>query len=397
MLAAHGRIYDNLIYTFQPDKAPRKLNKLDQSLWLKPSAGDYHWLFDIVTYAMGGGKPDNIEHIERLIAFKFAHPHCPTLPALVIHGEGSLGKNLLVEYTLKTLFSGGATSGSVETLLGGFNTPLVGMIVVLIDEVSAKKVNHDKLKNMLGSSTMWVNEKQLRQYQTPAIAWYIISSNKHEGGIFLDRSSADRRYSICYVEAGKDIHKWISEKLSTSEKKVTSDEAAVWIKANAERILTDKAGVSHWIHALLKKDEGQSQPLAFHGEDFERMMDVQKPVEEALIPAVFNDPDFTHIDRQALYLGYQLLCKREGRFGVMSARHFYAKVRVWLMANKPDIDHEDYQQRQNHAHVSDTDKKVWIWSKKSLHNTVIETVKHDNTDQYIDNSFSPKWIGPEGR
>jgi uncharacterized protein DUF5906 len=386
VLAEHDRVFDDLTYTFEPDKAPHKLNLLDTSGWLKPSAGEYHWLFDTLTYSMGGAKPDNIEHIERLIAYKYEHPNCPTLPALVIHGEGSVGKNLLVEQVLKTLFGGAATAGNVDIMLGAFNTPMKGMIVVLIDEASAKKVNHDKLKNMLGSSTLWLNEKGLLQYEVPAIAWIIISSNKHEGGIFLDRSSADRRYSVCYVETGKDIHKWIAEKLG-----MNVEEAKVWVKEHAPSILTDKKQVSHWIHALLKKYEGQSQPLALHGEDFERMMDVQQPVEESLIPAVFSDPRFTHINRQTLYLGYQILCKREGRFP-MSSRYLYAKVRAWLKANKPEIDHEDYQQRQD-----DSDGHVWIWSLKSLQNTVIATVKTDNDDKYVEDRFNPKWVGPEGR
>ncbi len=394
------RVFHDITYSVKP--VPNKLNLLDMSTWIKPEAGEHHWLFDIIIHTLACGQADKIEHLERLIAFKYTNPDCPTLPALVIHGEGTCGKNLLVEQVLSTLFAGAVCSGTVDTLMGQFNTPLIGKVVGLIDEASAKKVNHDKLKNMLGSSVFWANEKGLRQYECPALAWIIISSNKHEGGIFLDRSGADRRYSIFHVEAKRDLYFWLTPILNAAtDREHTVEEATIWLKEHFEGILCDKTQVSHWIHALIEKHKGKSIPLAYHGDDFHRMMDIQKPVEELLIPDVFNDPEFSHINRVTLYEGYKILSKNDERQNILSSRYFYARVRAWLKANKPDMISEiDKQHRQKEYDSGNRcwieGKTAWLWHTNTARESTIKTA---NDHKYVDTSdrYRPTWVGPQGR
>ena len=84
------RVFHDITYSVKP--VPNKLNLLDMSTWIKPEAGEHHWLFDIIIHTLACGQADKIEHLERLIAFKYTNPDCPTLPALVIHGEGNAAK-----------------------------------------------------------------------------------------------------------------------------------------------------------------------------------------------------------------------------------------------------------------------------------------------------------------
>ena len=80
------RVFHDITYSIKP--VPNKLNLLHMSNWIKPEAGEHHWLFDIIIHTLACGQAGKIEHLERLIAFKYSNPDCPTLPALVIHGEG---------------------------------------------------------------------------------------------------------------------------------------------------------------------------------------------------------------------------------------------------------------------------------------------------------------------
>lgn len=361
---------------------PDKLNLLDITKWVQPEEGDYHWLFDLIIHSIGGGKADNIRHLEQLIVWKYLHPNCPTLPALVINGEGSLGKNLLVEILLKTLFDGMAIAAFATALLDKFNSPLKGKVCVLIDEAKASKIDHEKLKNMLGSSTLLINEKGVPQYEVPATAWYILSSNRE--GIYLDRSSADRRWSVFHVEAGKDLNHWLRPKLGN----VSYDEAGTWVRANAPRILSNKQQIANWIHALIKKHEGLTQPLPFHGDDFDQLLDTQKPIEERIIEDVFTDPDFTHINRQTMHEGYRAMC--EGERKAIPSRYFYARVRAWLKSH-PDLCVNQEEVTRKHR---TTRANHYFWAKNEVQTHQI----NENDSDYLDRtSAPPRWIGPTSR
>lgn len=373
-----GRNFLDCTYSLAPTP-PDKLNLLDITKWVQPEEGEYHWLFDMIIHSIGGGKPDNIRHLEQLIVWKYLHPNCPTLPALVVNGEGSLGKNLLVEFILRTLFDGMTIAAFATALLDKFNSPLRGKVCVLIDEAKASKIDHEKLKNMLGSSTLLINEKGIPQYEVPATAWYILSSNRE--GIYLDRSGADRRWSIFHVEKGLDLNHWVRPQLGN----VSYDEAGTWIRANAPKILSNKQHVARWIAALIKKHEGMTQPVPFHGDDFDRLMDIQKPVDDQIIEDVFNDSEFTHINRQTLYDGYRLSCIANGH-GHMSPRRLYAKVRKWLAANKPEIDSQEIQKKYEHS----TDHG-WLWVKKEADS---RTIGRKNDSYYL---VDQRWVGPESR
>lgn len=380
-MSAYDRMYFDCLYSLG-DVPSDKLNLMDRTTWITPEPGEYHWLLDLLIHSIAGGDPKKAEHLERCIVYKFLHPNCPSLPCVVIDGEGSAGKNLLVEQVLSVVFGGATLSAFAQSVLEKFNSPLKGKVCVLVDEARASKIDHEKLKNMLGSSTLWINEKGVVQFETPAIAWYLISSNKNS--IFLDRSSADRRWSVFHIPPGKDIYHWLRPKLGN----VSYAEAETWLKANAIRILRDPQNVARWMHALITKYEGQAQPLPFHDEDFKRLMDLQKPIDEQIIEDVFCDPDFTHINRQTLNDGYRARC--DGDCRPLPPRYFNERVRSWLIAHPElEIAPEEVVKKQR-----TTKNNEFYWCRDGISSAQIT----DNSPEYLDRSSTPpKWIGSTGR
>jgi hypothetical protein len=113
-------------------------------------------------------------------------------------------------------------------------------------------------------------------------------------------------------------------------------------------------------------------------------MNIQMPVEDDIIPAVFHDGEFTHIDRQTLYDGYCLCCRGDNR-EPMSSRLFYEAVRSFLRLN-PDlgVPEKEVQKRQGRA-------AGWVWIKQGYESDA----KTNNEDRYIErDGYSRRWIGP---
>ena len=53
----------------------------------------------------------------------------------MIHGEGSIGKGLMIDFVLKAVFGGGTLTDMAENICaGGFNSPIKGKVVVCVDK-----------------------------------------------------------------------------------------------------------------------------------------------------------------------------------------------------------------------------------------------------------------------
>jgi hypothetical protein len=125
-LQERGWTYNDVTYTFLPNLPSDMLNLLDRSGWLQPATGDCHWLFDVLVQSLGGNKIENMEHIKHVLAYKYLHPEAYTLPCLMIHGEGGVGKNVLVNHVLGIIFDGQTTSTASANVIGNFNSTLKG-------------------------------------------------------------------------------------------------------------------------------------------------------------------------------------------------------------------------------------------------------------------------------
>lgn len=398
LLQDAGQCYADVTYSFS--EVPRDiLNLMDRSRWLEPEAGDYHWLFDVLMQSLGGGKQPNIEHLEHVITYKYMKPETFTLPCLMIHGEGGVGKNLLVDCLLRTVFAGQTLSALAGNIIGNFNGLVKGKTVVLIDESDKDTTDDAKMRHLLQKEKFPVNDKGIPQYEMQNTPLYFVSSNKSGGGVWLNRSHADRRYSVLHVRKGQPLEYWIArherwipaEQETMVETDLPFARATEWLKANANRILEDKAQVANWIGAMFLRHADKPEPVALHGEDFHRLMDIQKPAHEMICEAVFHAEDFTHIRRVTLYRGYKAICKDNNRLA-KGDQKFFESVREWLAICKLPIVEDKWRQSTGSGLTyRGNTVRGWYATDKTK-----ETRNKNNDDVYIEaNGYKDTWAGPE--
>jgi hypothetical protein len=111
-----GRIYIDCTFSFV--EHPKTFNMLEMKDWVQPVEGEQHWIFDLLIKSIGGNKPENMDHLNRVLAYKYLHPDCWRLPCVVIYGEGRAGKGLLVDSVLYTLFNRQAKGAATEDGMG---------------------------------------------------------------------------------------------------------------------------------------------------------------------------------------------------------------------------------------------------------------------------------------
>jgi hypothetical protein len=393
VMADRGWNYHDATYTFR-EPPPDVLNLMDKSNWLKPEMGRYHWLFDVLVHSIGGGKEENIDHIKHCIAYKYLHPEAYTIPNLVIHGEGSIGKGLMIDFVLKAVFGGATLTDMAENICsGGFNSSIKAMVVACVDESMKDRTDANKMKRFAGNPYITINEKNIPAFQADNLIWYwIVSNEKETAGIWLDRSHADRRYSVLHVEQGLTLEYWIASAKGWLEDGCSAEEYATqttrakqWMFSEGIKHLTDPKEISHWLNSLIEEYGNREHPVALHGADYHRLMGVQRRVDERIIEAVFTDPDFTHIRKTALYDGFKACALISGQRGTVLDSVFYQKVTDWLK-QRPDLKIAEKRQVQKTGHG---ERKFTIWYDTTRPDHVRAV---DNTDHYL---HFKDWVGPE--
>lgn len=390
-----GWLHVDITYSFRQNIHPDIFNLMDTAGWVQPGCGDHNWIFDVLMRSLGSGKAENISHVEHVILHKYLHPECYLLPCLLIHGEGGVGKNLLVDKVLHTMFDGQTVSATNENITGQFNSLAKGRTVVMINESVSDKADTSTLKDMLHKERLVINEKGIAQYEIDNTPLYIIASNEHEGGVYLDRNDADRRYSVLRCERGKTLNHWIAEHNGW-----TLDQARTWMQAEGHHICGDRDEVGKWLNYLIEKYRDYGQPVALHGADYAALMDVQKKMEERLVEAVFLDPDFTHIEKQVLYQGYTALC-RVSNTRPLSDKKFYKRVEDWLANNKPQVVAHEVWITGRFIDDDDPKKGGRIRKRRQVWQNVTPlnmegVTKRDNRAEYVNlDGSNPVWCGPD--
>jgi len=375
-----GRVHKDLTYSYRDLPISDYFNMVSRKNWLKPADGRHHWLFEVLMFTLGGGKDENMEHLGRVIAYKYMHPEEFRLPCLLIHGEGGIGKNLLVDKILHLIFDGQTVSLLTDNALGQFNSLIKGRAVALVDESAADNTSRSKVKSIVHNPRLTLNEKFMPECKIDNTPLWIIGTNESEGGIFLDRSEADRRFSVIHAAMGRtlvqniaDLNEW------------TVPEARQWMVTEGDRICGDALEVTKWLGHLTRRYGNQPMPLALHGEDFRRLLDIQKPMDEGIAEAVFLDPDFLYIERKVLYHGYKQLTLRSGKKPV-GENKFVAMIEGWLKAHRPEIEAKEVwfdKPRKGR-------RRLWYDPRKP---NIDALTKRDNADLYI--GITREWVGPE--
>lgn len=337
------RVKINAVNTFRACPS-RKLNMLSRQHWLKPQEGEVEQIFDVLFNSLSGGRKNVREHIEKCFVYKYLHPEDYHLPCITISGEGGVGKNEVIERVFATVFGEQqvASIGTKEAF-GAFNGQMLGKTVVFIDEAITDKVDTESLKRSVGNKTIQVNVKYGMQGTYDNTPWYWLGGNGTNGTVLLAGDTTDRRYSVITVD--RNLMYWVGDQIGVQvegrgQNVLKSTHPCVeWWDQNA-KYLSDPTAVAAWLHSVIEKWGSQeSCPSAFHDEDYREVIDSQKSVFTTVMELVFSDPDFTHIEKLALYHVYELMNKRDNpRGGLAAAKKFHSDVKRWLEVNNTGVE-----------------------------------------------------------
>lgn len=379
-MSNRGLKFKDVTYSFR-DRGPDYLNLMSRADWLKPAEDTtpcHPFAFDALMCSLGGGVPENMEHLEHVLTYKYLHPEEFMLPALVIFGEGSVGKNLLVDEVLATIYGPRQTvSARVEDVLGNFNSTIKARTVAMMNEAIAEKTDMERVKDLVHKKYMTVNEKYVAAYEVDNTPLYILGGNSIDSAVRLGGDASDRRWSILKVEPDETLAYWIAEHEGS-----TVEQAELWLKTNYQSIYSNPVEVARWLRDIIAAHGAKPIPNALHGKHFNDLTKLQASIDQRIIAATFNDPSFTHIEKRTLYDGYKLLLGEYGhvRFKI-SDQKFYARVTAWLTKHAPHIQ----------------ERKVLWGTKRSSRYLWLDTTKasagvSQNRSEYID---GVEWIGPD--
>jgi hypothetical protein len=315
----NGRMYNDFTYTFN-DVEPTTLNKMRRDHWLTPKKGTVSKWFEYLIQSLGGNKPENMEHIEHVLAWKYLHPEEYQLPCMVIYGQGGVGKNELVNILAHIYGPNQVTATDFASIGGNFNGVLAGKTIVFIDEMADDKTDMNIMKKYVNNRTVTVNEKFVKAQVVDNTALYMTGTNSLTGAIQLAKDSSDRRWSILKVE--KNLIDWIA-----AGEDCTYDEAIDLWEAEGRSIIKSPEHIAVWLHHILTKYKSYKKPTPLHGQDFKELCEVQKTALELVCDNVFLEDGFSHIATSTLYDIYKKTSAEDNPRGYILGKQNF-KVRV---------------------------------------------------------------------
>lgn len=249
--------------------------KIISKHWVQPSDdSNYNTDFDFLLYSVCGGKEENIDHLEKWIAYKWYYPERnANMPNLDIGGfPGGNGKGRLIEL-LKTIFTHGCVvPAALKELTDGFNASWETAVILYYDEPASNELPEGKLKNATGGEEQRIEKKGIDAYTADRNYNMIFTSNNINGVIKLagtGSSGEDRRWSVMTTDKVM-----VDEIMKIG---LTEDEAK--IRTNSiNNLIKNRNEVSKWLtHLLIKHDIENLEILhPLHGQDYKKRFDDQK-------------------------------------------------------------------------------------------------------------------------
>lgn len=341
ILEAGKRIHQDVTASFN-HVSDDVLNLVDRRGWIQPKAGEVHPLFDCLLWSLAGESEEAREHIEHVIGWKYLHPEEFTLPCLVFYPEGGIGKNVLVDNVLATLFGAGqVVSVDTEKVSGAFNGMVVGKTVVFIDESQNDKLDMEKMKRLVGNRYIVINEKFQRPYQIENTALYLVGGNDPRGVIRVGHDHSDRRWSV--IKVTRPLVTIIAERRGISH-----EDAKRWLSDNIW-VTRDPEQVGRWLYHILSCHRDRGVPQPYHGADFVELASNQRPAWELVAEQVFGDEGFGYISAPALH---ELVAVFTRQFFPNSRVPNIADLKVYIgswLAKRPQLGVKPEQRKINLA------------------------------------------------
>jgi hypothetical protein len=278
---ANNRNYYNTTSSFNNSKwdESQVYNKMTvvREQWVKPDY-DYDGPLDpgfgFLLNSVAGGKEENIEHLEKWIAFKYLNPNkTSSIPNIDMGGSpGGNGKGILINL-LKTIFTPICVIQAHKEELEKFNSNWEMAVVLYYDEPEEKELAASKLKQATGSEDMRIEKKGIDATMADRNYNFVFSSNNDLGVVKLSGGSSggeDRRYSVMTTDIV------LTDELTRSG--MTDKEALKYLDELAKSIVKDKRLVARFLAHCIKKHkiEELDELPALHGEDYKSRFSVQK-------------------------------------------------------------------------------------------------------------------------
>lgn len=225
--------FDDLTYKLWWEKG--KFNLLDENIILKPSNNPViHWDIEELINNVCWWNKDNIEYLHKAIYYKYLNINDVNIPAVIFHWAWWSWKWTLIsmfetiywkENVLKNLWQ--------RELLWNFDTYRWKKIIVEFAEITTWSRLNDlkiinKLKNIVWSTVIQVNDKWISSFEIENIAWFFITSNSNIP-IKLDSKEAwNRRF--CIIRSKTKLTRWEDINKTIVDKKIVSDYLARLVK-----------------------------------------------------------------------------------------------------------------------------------------------------------------------
>jgi hypothetical protein len=251
---------------------------------------DYDPAFDDVLYSLAGGKQENIEYIEKWVAFKRLYPEkCKITPGINITGvPGGNGKGMFGQILTSIFTDKGVSTVKAKNFTGGFNQILEGKVIGILDDEDKNKFPHSELKQVAGNQSIVIEPKGVDAYSVDSTANIIVFDNtglvKLVGG---GSSGEDRRWGI--IITNTTLLEILQDKYQ-----IDIDQARSLAKAYSEQIFEDRLACGRWLaHLIRKYDILNMDVLApLHGADYSARLTEQKDewteIFDQILPVIVN-------------------------------------------------------------------------------------------------------------
>jgi len=262
-----------------------------REFWVKETQDtNYNADFDFLMYCVGGGKQENIDHLEKWVAYKWRYPNRnANIPNIDLGGyPGGNGKGRFIEL-LKTIFTHGCVvPAALKELTDGFNASWETAVILYYDEPATGELPEGKLKNATGGEEQRIEKKGVDAYTADRNYNMVFTSNNQNGVVKLAGTGAageDRRWSVVTTDKVM-VDEIEAIGLDNDQAKVRTNEI--------NNLLKNREEVSKWLsHLLIKHDIDNLKVLhPLHGQDYKKRFEDQKDTVQLVFDAFM--PIFNH-------------------------------------------------------------------------------------------------------